>query len=366
MVLTDPPPPAPDDYRTAVVARRGDHADKRVAFAAIAATTTPRLAALLDAVTSEAGNLQQFDFVRLHLERDVAEVVRFCQDVAGLARALVEDIDERRDTAAAAIASYPAAATASAREAAATTAAHALLGDDFPVVPEFTLPAAAADEMEKAHAAREPLLDHLRAIEDVDIPVDDWMYGVARVRTHIGRWEAITMLSEALSGVSPDLHPLQLPYRDGDSWLALAHPPDYVFDNDHLLYTAHFGVPFAKGARQCGLLLDEWTEVIPAREETTGITFHYDRPNAEPPQAMLLVAPPVFDGRWQWEDLVDAVRETFDLARRRTVEPDHVDVTSYGRFLPATISASTVHPITIALNLAMSNPTFNYVAPEER
>lgn len=363
MILTDPLPATPDDYRTAVVARRGDLANKKDALAAITATTTQRVAVLLDAIQTEAADLQQFDFVRLHLERDVAEIVRFCQDVVGLARALIEDIDERRDIASAALASYPAAATATVREAAANTAAHALLGDEFPIIPEFTLPAAAGDELEKSYTARGLLLDYLRSTEDVDFPVDDWMYGVARVRAQMGRWEAITMLADALSGVDTDLHPLQLPYRDGDSWLALAHPADYVFDNDHLLYTAHYAVPFAKTARQCGLLLDEWTEVIPAREETTGITFHFDRPNSEPPQAMLLVAPPVFDGRWQWADLVDAIRETMGLARRRAVEPDQIDATSYGRFLPATISATTVHPITIALNLAINNPQFVYVAP---
>jgi hypothetical protein len=131
-----------------------------------------------------------------------------------------------------------------------------------------------------------------------------------------------------------------------------------VVDSERLLYTAHYATPFLKAAPQCGLLLDEWTEVIPAPEETTGITFHYDRPNAEPPQVMMLAVPPRITGQWQWADLVDAIHETMELARRRAVEPDHVGSTSYGRFLPATISAVTFHPITIALNFAVTNPGF--------
>jgi hypothetical protein len=363
MVTTQSSHSSPVAYRTAILDSRDVFAQKKAAFAAIAATSTQQLSVLLDVVLTEAADLQQFDFVRLDLDADIAEIVRFSGEAAGLAGTLIEDIDERRSTAAMSLAAYPAASTDAARAEAATTAAHALLGDDFMIVPEFVLPPPAADELAKAHAARATLLAHLQSSEAVDFPVDDWLYGMARVRAQMGHWESVTMLAEALVGIDPDLHPLQLPYRDDDSWLALQHPADYAFDGDRLLYTAHYATAFAKDAQQCGLLLDEWTEVIPAREETTGIAFHYDRPNAEPPQVMMLAVPPALGGRWQWQDLVDAVRETMELARRRAVEPDHVDSTSYGRFVPATVSATTVHPITIALNLAVNNPEFRYVDP---
>ena len=68
-------------------------------------------------------------------------------------------------------------------------------------------------------------------------------------------------------------------------------------------------MPFDPNTRQCGLLLDEWTEVIPGKEETTGITFHYDRPNSEPPQVLLLAVSPALKGGWQWNDLIDTLRE---------------------------------------------------------
>ena len=55
-------------------------------------------------------------------------------------------------------------------------------------------------------------------------------------------------------------------------------PPDYVLDSDRLLYTAHYTKPFDPSAHQCGLLLDEWTEVIPGTTHDTGITFNFDRP----------------------------------------------------------------------------------------
>ena len=48
---------------------------------------------------------------------------------------------------------------------------------------------------------------------------------------------------------------------------------------------------------------------------TTGVAFHYDRPNAEPPQAWLLALPASFDGAWSWDELVGAVTETLDAAK---------------------------------------------------
>jgi hypothetical protein len=168
-------------------------------------------------------------------------------------------------------------------------------------------------------------------------------------------WEQLVMLTGAFGLAEPELTPLQLPFDAADRWLALQFPPDTPLDSDRLLYTAHFSVPFQKAAAQCGLLLDEWTEVIPGPDATTGITFHYDRPNNEAPQAMLLATPAEFTGAWRWEDLLDAVNDTMDLARLRALEPSDVDATVYTRFLPATIMAATVNQLTISVNFALNN-----------
>jgi hypothetical protein len=105
----------------------------------------------------------------------------------------------------------------------------------------------------------------------------------------------------------------------------------------------------------CGLLLDEWSEVIPGEDVDTGLTFHFDRPNTEAPQTMLLVAPTDFRGGWRWEDLVDALNDTLDLAKLRAIEPRHVDSLPYGWLLPATVLASQVSQLTIAADLALNN-----------
>jgi hypothetical protein len=43
------------------------------------------------------------------------------------------------------------------------------------------------------------------------------------------------------------------------------------------------------------------------------------------------------------------------MAKKRAVEPDQIDTTPYGRFLPALVSAVTAYPITAALKLALNN-----------
>jgi hypothetical protein len=103
------------------------------------------------------------------------------------------------------------------------------------------------------------------------------------------------------------------------------------------------------------LLLDEWIEVIPATSRTTGITFNFDRPSNEPPQAILLVTPVSATGTWQRDDLVGALNETLDLAKVRAVEPADVDQTPYPTLVPATITAATLYGISIVTSLKVAN-----------
>jgi hypothetical protein len=217
---------------------------------------------------------------------------------------------------------------------------------------------ATGDEVENALAASTSgeLFEFLTQPADpaaaLDLPVDTWLYGVARVREKVGNWEQIVMMTGSLSNnPEPELDAIQLPFTPDDRWLGLEFPPDLDLAKDRILYTAHFAVPFDKKVPQCGFLLDEWTEVIPGETAETGITFHHDRPNSEAPQTMLLVTPSRFRGAWQWEDLVGALNETLDFAKRRAVEPAQVDASPYAPFLPATIMAHQVAQLTIAANL---------------
>lgn len=365
IVLTElQPSDAPADYLALLPARRLAFVNKHAQFSGVLNAPPASLSALLSIVKTAEAGMEAFDFVRLELDNDRVEIVRFTQDMYSHLQKLIVDIAGRVQTATDDLTTYAGATTENTRTNAFTHAAHTLLSPEFMVIPEFTLVGEQADEIQNAYNASSNLLQHQIATLEKDFPVDEWLYGIARVRDMMRRWEALTILTDAIKNVSLDLYPLQLPYMADDSWLALEYPKEYVIDKDKLLYTAHFTEPFDKHAAQCGLLLDEWTEVIPTTEETTGVTFHYDRPNAEPPQVMLLVVPPVINGKWEWADLVDTLHETLELAKRRAIEPDHLASTDYSRFLPATISAVTMHPLTIAMNYAIVNNVYDTIVSE--
>lgn len=254
------------------------------------------------------------------------------------------------------------------------SAAKKIMGEEVLVLPRFRPTDAKANELESLHAASDSLLDFVRDNEKRVLPVDDWFAGVARVRKNAWEYENIMSLCQGFHpGSTTELTPLQFPFKENDRWLALKFVMDqneegYDADiekpfedlrGDALLYTVHLAKPYDKTDFICGIVIDEWTEVIPSKEETTGITFHYDQPNSEPPQTMLLVVPPFINGKWEWNDIVDALEETWEMARKRAVEPSMVDSSKLGQFLPATMMAITSHWITIATNLAINNIHFS-------
>jgi hypothetical protein len=254
-------------------------------------------------------------------------------------------------------------------------AAKKILGDEALLLPRFVLDGSAATEFENAVADSGTLLSYAQTKGSSLFPTEDWLGGVARVREKVHHWENIGFIANAFKpAVALDITPIQFPYQVNDRWLAVkfrdeSDPAEkdadgnYIFNinNDKLLYTAHFATAFDKTKQQCGLVIDEWTEVIPAAEETTGIAFHYDQPNSEPPQTMLLVTPPQITSSWQWSDIIESMEETLEMAKKRAVEPVQIEDTSYAQFLPTTMMAVTMHWITAATNLSINNNIYKII-----
>jgi hypothetical protein len=297
--------------------------------------------------------IKPFDAAEFDLTQEMSEVKAFNEDLIVRAEQLKLEIENRLNQCNKQIQVYNDTRDPAEKADALIKAGKILFGEDFKIIPEFSIPNDKAEEWEKAYNNFPSQISHLKS----DFPVDDWLYGVARVREKMHLFEDILFLARSFGKKEPDLHPVQFPFRIDDPWLALEYPPDTKIDSERLLYTAHYsGGSFNKSNPQCGLLLDEWTETIPAKDETTGVVFNYDRPNSEPPQVLLLVTPPDTKGFWEWPDLVDALHETLKMARQRAIEPDYIEDLPYTHFLPATITAVTFFPITIALNLALGNP----------
>ncbi|MCY7352115.1 MAG: hypothetical protein LH606_15870, partial [Cytophagaceae bacterium] len=154
------------------------------------------------------------------------------------------------------------------------------------------------------------------------------------------------------------LIPIQIPYLQQPYWVGLEMPetlpdPDdttkqipVAVDRDYLsIVTLGLDNAHTFGGLQGGLLLDEWTEVIPVKTETTGIAVNYNQPNAESPQSWLLAVSPTLQGNWDWETLVAILNETLERAKQRAVEPDQLaSKTNLGQLLPATITPQSSDP----------------------
>jgi len=73
-----------------------------------------------------------------------------------------------------------------------------------------------------------------------------------------------------------------------------------------------------------GMVIDEFPEHIPDKKINTGLSFHYNAPNSEPPQALLLALHPKLGEEgsyfWEEEDLRDIIYDTMDLYKIRMAD----------------------------------------------
>ncbi len=358
------PAATPALQRAAVGDLRDAFAARLTALGAVPDTTATGLAALR---TELAGHLpfDDVDSEPFGLEVTETAMITLVEDVVGAARSLAGALEQRDAAAVQAFADHAAAtAPGGAGPAAALealqAAAGALLGEGFAVVPRFTLPVAVASPWGLSLGDTAALLAHVSS-SGRDFPVEDWVHSAARVREPLRHLEQAGLFARALTGTDPQLVPVQLPYRAGDAWLAMEYPPDQDLTGEHLLYTAAYPAAFDPAGAVSGLLVDEWTEVLPANEATVGLAFHYDQPSSEAPQSLLLVTPASVGRTWVWEDLRDAVPDTMRLARQRAVEPVHLDTGAAARFLPATITAVTMRGISIGLAFALGNDVTRFL-----
>jgi len=215
-----------------------------------------------------------------------------------------------------------------------------VFGDDFPVLPVFTPNAGAAAELKVSLADRAALTGG-----DPTAPAG-WLARMALVRPGA---DALSQTLAASGTIRRDvaatnLVVAQLPHQPGARWAALplganADPP--VAEVTFALH-APAGVPDLTKPLT-GIAVDEWSELIPGRTETTGLTFHYDAPGARPPNVVVLAVPPDPTAQqWSLDVLLDTVTETLELARMRAVTPK--ELSFLGGFLPAVYLPFTPKP----------------------
>jgi hypothetical protein len=226
--------------------------------------------------------------------------------------------------------------------AACNEAAKTLLGMTLPLLPTIV---AAEDLSAAALPAGAP--DAQR--------IEDWLFSASVVRPGAERLQHARVLAAAAAPPLEDPIVLQWP-ATAKSWIAEPPPAGEDWNDDRIAIAMQPAMALDLAQPIIGLVIDEWTELLPRDSETTGIAFNYDAPNAEPPQALLLaVSTRSFDnhGRWMWRELVGCVEQAFDLARLRAVGPDELRKTQLDTVLPATMMAESAAPVTVSTSLFM-------------
>ncbi len=203
----------------------------------------------------------------------------------------------------------------------------ALLGSAQPVLPRWTL--AAAAPVTASLRDRKALLDG-----DPTTPAA-WLQRVSLVRPELDPLAGLLTHAEAEGGdVAAQLGVVQLPHRPGSPWLALPFDDAGAPPHGSVGLVLHSWQPVNLTRAFAGLVVDGWTETIPADKETTAVSFHYDAPGARAPQAVLLAVHPARNPeKWTFETLLDTVNEAADLAQLRTLSS--AELAPMGSFLPA-------------------------------
>jgi hypothetical protein len=213
----------------------------------------------------------------------------------------------------------------------------ALLGGAFPLMPQVALPAAMAGAaLPPGNPAGEQ--------------VTDWLFRASTVREGAGRLQSARTVAEELGHALAPVQVFQWP-DDNKNWIALPIPDGASLTGDLVSIAVQPVGPFNAANPVAALVIDEWSETVPTRQEVTGITFHYNAPSAEPPQAVLLAVSqrsPNNNLRWTWDELVACVDQAFALARIRCVGPDQLRSTRLDPVLPATLVAESTAPATIS------------------
>lgn len=232
----------------------------------------------------------------------------------------------------------------------------AILGAEFPVLPLFTL-GGYAGEVAASLAARATLLD------GDELAIAGWLPKLGCVHEGAGRLADVLTAAEA-RGLEVDGADFQLVQMGAPGvapvrrWGAL--PPAEGDDLRGVVAVA----AYAPAAMQAvtpesgfaGLFVDEWSETIPATEETTGLSFHFDAPGARAPQTMLLAVPsdPAAE-HWTLDELLAVVDEALALARLRAVRPQ--DLQGLGNLLPG---------LMLSNNFRRDVPSVDFAAMMER
>ena len=188
--------------------------------------------------------------------------------------------------------------------------------------------------------------------DDPDSTVEGWLAQVARVQPAVDAWRDVQIYERSFGREMPRPRIAQLPAGPaGVAWAGLEFPSEAQRPRSGLVSLALLGhAPPAADAAWCGLMLVEWPEVIPAREEEAGLTMQFDAPGAQAPQALLIAVPPDAQPNWSYDTLERTLLDTLSLAQIRALELSHLG--EFGQLLPMTYLAENTARAAVSTSFA--------------
>ncbi len=208
-----------------------------------------------------------------------------------------------------------------------------LFGRFYRIYPDFRLP--------NPTAVAQSLADDRLQHSMQDFAVERWIQTQAPLRPKMDLYYRADMLAELFGGTKEraGYQLLQLPFRDGTSgpWVGQEYG-DFVPHGDTMAMTLELQTDFdLDDATFSGLLVDEWQELIPEPEATTGIALQYDQPDTEAPNVVLLGMTLSEENKWDWDTLQRVVLDNLHLAKLRAVDPDLLRNSYLDQVLPAVL-----------------------------
>lgn len=149
-----------------------------------------------------------------------------------------------------------------------------------------------------------------------------WLDAVGRVHSRAGTLAEVLLRKEIASGVSAaPLRIAQVPWKDGDRWIATAFTSaSRQPATGRLSVLIHAPAGLNTTASMGGLLVDAWTDTIPDPVRDTAMALRFNNASTRAPQTILLAVNPNPAQAWTTDVLVDVLLQTLTLARLR-VQP---------------------------------------------
>lgn len=209
----------------------------------------------------------------------------------------------------------------------------AFFGQGFIVLPGFTL---------------ENIKEFSHSLESGSICPDEeqvrfWLQQTAQTHKPLQDVDDFLMITEAWQQSSQNdsvrplsLHVSQHPSEAGTNWLGLEFEDQEEvqrYKGETLSIVTGLSQPYSQLQSRtavssqlvAGILIDQWNEYLPEDIVNTSAAFHFNAPNTQAPQSLLLAVPDKISSdpeEWEVGDLATIVYDTLDLAKIRTVDID--------------------------------------------